>query len=226
MQDADDSTGATGSPPADRAPLPFTRVHCLQAGCERVDVARCAFVDRYERRCATHWCPDHSLASSGVVHCRRHAAVAEALSGPQIPGSLPELENRAPSLVNYVARAMDAEVHALLEPLAAPGETLAVEPVHVAMGTRARRWEHAWAVRTTTGHDRLRVAVEVDDYRDPELALRVGQEVVSRSIPPWIGHRLRNEDVDELQSATERTAYYAALVDLVRQSLDTSPRGG
>ncbi|MFN2451302.1 MAG: hypothetical protein ABR541_03000 [Candidatus Dormibacteria bacterium] len=219
MQDADDSTGAAGSPPAGPVPLPTTGVRCLQGGCERIDVAQCSFVDRYERRCATRWCPDHSLASGRGIHCRRHAAVAEVLTGPQIPGSLPELENRAPSLVNYVARAIDAEVHALLQPHAAPGESLAVEPVHVAVGTRARRWEHAWAVRTATGHDRLRVAVEVDDHRDPELALRVGQDVVSRSIPPWIDHRLRNDDIDERRSATERTAYYAALVDLIRQSL-------
>ena len=157
---------------------------CLFDGCERRDVAQCAFVDRHQRRCPTHWCPVHGTVQLGGHALPPSCRVAQLL-GPAPPaGSVPELDNRSPSLVNFVARAIDAEVRALLAPLAADGESLAEEPVHIAVGTRTRRWEHAWALRTPAGHDRVRVAVEVDDHRDPELALRVGHEVIARSIPP------------------------------------------
>ncbi|GAC1338342.1 MAG: hypothetical protein NVSMB29_04020 [Candidatus Dormibacteria bacterium] len=222
MTDTDDSTGPAEGPRA-AAAIP---ARCMQRGCERSDVEQCAFSDRHERRCPTRWCPEHAAPSPGGTYCRRHAGVAQALRSQSIPSSIPELDNRAPSLVHFVARALDPGVRALLEPRAAAGESVAVEAVHVARGPRSRRWEHAWALRTGAGHDRVRVAVEVDDHRDPELGLRVDQEVVSRSIPPWIGHRLRNEQIPDEQDAAEREDFYAALLDLIRESLELLDQGG
>jgi len=223
ITDSDDSTAASARP-VGRPPGASAPTRCWQGGCSRTDVERCAFVDRYERRCASQWCPEHARTASGGQYCRRHASVVPVLPVRTHPSAVPELDNRAPSLVNFVAQGIDAPVRALLKPRATAGEAVAVEPVHVAMGTRSRRWEHAWSLRTTAGHDRLRVALEVDDLRDPEIGLRIGREVVSRSIPPWIGRRLRNERVDEARSAAERADFFAALVGLIRETLDSSER--
>ena len=110
----------------------------------------CEYVDRRGRECRTAWCIEHRVTIEDRVYCRRHAGVVSALpsldSSPTV--SLPDLDNRAPSLVGWVSRQIDGDVWRLLlkELSAGSGGQLVADPVtlvFVGIG-RQRAWERAW----------------------------------------------------------------------------------
>ena len=195
---------------------------CYEKGCPANGVVSCDFVDRHGRGCLTSWCPPHRFTVGEQTFCRRHASIVRALGTAEHHPPLPELDNRAPSLVDWVSTGIDRQVQALIEDLAAArdGEELAVEPVHLVVGTRGRRWGRSWTLRNAEGHDTLRVSVEVDEHSDPEIAVRIDGNVITRSIAPWIGHRLRGEWVPANIDVEERKTFYADLVTLIAQGIE------
>jgi hypothetical protein len=167
---------------------------CTQSGCRSAAGLGCEYVDGRGHRCRTAWCPEHRLVMDGRVYCRRHAGVVSALPGGHAghAGPLPDLETRAPSLVSWVAREVDADVRRLL--LAAPhhdGVHLVTDPVYqVFVGSdRRRAWERAWKLVDRTGRS-LRVALLVEEGANAEVAVRVNSATVGRLAPPWIVQRL------------------------------------
>jgi hypothetical protein len=76
---------------------------CAATGCAETTGVRCAYVDRRERGCATAWCPAHRELAGGHVYCRRHAVLIRAIAaGAGVPW-LPDVDSRAPSLVEWLA---------------------------------------------------------------------------------------------------------------------------
>ncbi len=76
----------------------------------------CEYVDRRGRECRTAWCIEHRVTIEDRVYCRRHAGVVSALPSldSSLAVSLPDLDNRAPSLVGWVSRQIDGDVWRLL----------------------------------------------------------------------------------------------------------------
>ena len=135
------------------------------------------------------------MVIDGRVYCRRHAGVVSALPGGYLANAapLPDLENRAPSLVSWVAREVDADIRHLLLSVPDPGEVteLLTDPVYLVFtgADRRRAWERAWKLVDQTG-DTLRVSLLVEEWADAEVAVRVDMAIVERLMPPWIAQRL------------------------------------
>jgi hypothetical protein len=167
---------------------------CTQPGCEAGTGLACEYVDRRGRGCRTAWCPAHRLVIDGRVYCRRHAGVVSALPVGYVghTAPMPDLETRAPSLVSWVAREVDADIRQLL--LAEVGEggvQLVTDPVYLVFvgSDRRRAWERAWKLVDHSGRS-FRVSLLVEEGADAEIAVRVGTAIVERLAPPWIVQRL------------------------------------
>jgi hypothetical protein len=167
---------------------------CTQQGCTATTGIECEYVDRRMRRCRTAWCPLHRVVVHHHVYCRRHAGVVAAVPTDLLNSRspLPDLENRAPSLVNWVANEVDGQVRRLLlqELDATGGGELVCDPTTlVFVGIDRRRgWERAWKL---IGRDASvgRVSLLVEEDADTEVAVKVGFNVVDRLVPPWIAQR-------------------------------------
>ncbi len=197
---------------------------CTEGGCEATTGMACAYIDRRRRRCQTAWCPEHRLVLGERVYCRRHAGVISAISvaDPIATNTFPDLDNRAPSLAAWVARAIDGDVWAiLLEELGneAGGQLLA-DPVSLCFQgpERRRAWERAWKLVTHTGVAR-RVSVVVEETDDSAVLVKVGRDVVDRGVPPWIEHRRNHRRVSDEDDARERQAFNARLVAAIREAM-------
>lgn len=150
------------------------------------------------------------------VFCRRHARLFAAVGGEfQMAQALPDLDNRSPSLADYVGDVLEPRVLELLWGLCRPGtnDQVAAEPLRVVhpMAGGARHWDRTWKMFDHTGVI-VQVAVEVHEGRDPEVDVKVGRTLVGREIPPWIARR--REGLAPLppdQDAAERERFYDAL---------------
>ena len=210
---------------------------CTQAGCGATTGVACEYVDRRGRSCRTAWCPEHRVLVEDHAYCRRHAGVVGAL--PDVESSyvipLPDVDNRAPSLVGWMARQIDADVWRLL--LASldtqTGGQLISDPVTLIFTglERRRAWERAWKVVSHTGLS-LRVSLSVEEDNDEELAVKVGTSLVDRVVPPWIVRRHRGERLSAEDDARERTAFNERLMAAITRGVEAerreaaSPEGG
>jgi hypothetical protein len=194
---------------------------CSERGCTANTGEKCGYVDRRSRACGTAWCPDHQSIVGGTVYCRRHAGVVGALQSGE--ASMPDLENRAPSLVNWVSR----DVEQVIQDIVAGYRTqlgtdrLMTEPVHLNFlgPERARVWERSWKLVDHTGWS-LRVALEVDEDRDTEVAVRVGRNIVARVVPPWIAARQRGEQLSPEADRAQREDFYRSLTTTVTAAIE------
>ena len=187
---------------------------CSEPGCQGSDRVTCDYRDRRGAPCPTAWCPEH-IRRVGAWHlCRRHTRVVEVLAPVEFRGQLPppDIDNRAPSLVNWVARDLDAFVAATLVQSATQGETFVREPVVSTHADRSggRRYERGWKLVDHTGL-RLVVAVYVVEGDDITIRVRVGSGVVAEGIPPWVERHRRGIEVPEETDRAQRSLFYAFL---------------
>lgn len=192
---------------------------CLEPGCGRQDALRCAYVDKRGRRCGTTWCAEHGRVVEALSYCRRHASTLVALGNREDVAGLPDLDNRAPSLVGHLGDELDGFMRETLARNAPAGSMVVTEPVRliVTPGGRTRRWAKTWKL---TDHRGIisRVQVEVDESEDPRVAARVDSELIGSGVPPWIEHRLKGDAVDDLTAVRERrnfTGSMARSIELV-----------
>jgi len=197
---------------------------CTQEGCPATDGAPCEYVDRRGRECRTAWCPEHRVTIEGHVYCRRHAGVVSALPShdSSLAVSLPDLDNRAPSLVGWVSRQIDGDVWRLLlkELTDGTGGQLVADPVtliFVGIG-RQRAWERSWRLDSHVGIAR-RVSIMVEEADDTMVTVKVGGNTVEQMVPPWIQHRIRGETVPPEVDRKEREEFYQRVLDSVERGL-------
>lgn len=157
----------------------------------------------------------------GNPFCRRHARICIAISGGEFQQNqaLPDLENRSPSLADYVGDVLEPKVLDLLLRLRRPGsnDQVTAEPLRAyhpnSPATGSRRWDRTWKLFDHTGII-TRVSVEVDETRDPEVALRVGSHLVATGVPPWIERRRQGlPSLSAEEDARSRAAFYSSLWD-------------
>jgi hypothetical protein len=197
---------------------------CTQPGCGRATGLTCAYVDRRGHDCRTAWCPDHRLVIDGSVYCRRHAGVVSALPvgyvGHTVP--MPDLETRAPSLVSWVAREVDADIRQLLlAELRDDRVRLVTDPVYLAFigCDRRRAWERAWKLLDHSGQS-LRISLLVEECADAEVAVRVNAEIVDRITPPWIVQRLHGAMPPPEVDAQRRKDFNRRLLGIIHRGME------
>jgi hypothetical protein len=190
---------------------------CSEYACGHHDAASCGYVDRRGRPCPTAWCPDHQVVMEGRAFCRRHARIFGAAGGGefQMGQALPDLDNRSPSLADYVGDALEPRVLQFLWSLCRPGtnDQVGSEPLRVVhpTGGASRRWDRTWKIYDHTGVI-AQVTVEADESRDPAVDLKVGRNTVSEAVPPWIARRRQGlPALAPGADAEERECFYAAL---------------
>jgi len=160
-------------------------------GCKNQTAQLCAYRDRRERSCSAAICPAHSISLGGVVYCRRHAGTVQAIGElARDQSAHPDIDDRAPSLVDWIARDIDKDIRTLLARTARPGESLlADDAARLAHDFhRNARWERSWRLIEHTGPI-LNVTLHVAEDDDELVHVRVGTETVADGVPPWIARR-------------------------------------
>ena len=153
------------------------------------------------------------MVVEGRVFCRRHARLFSAVGGEfQMAQALPDLDNRSPSLADYVGDVLEPRVLELLWGLCRPGsnDQVTAEPLRVVHPTAggARHWARTWKIFDHTGVI-VQVAVEVHEERDPEVDIKVGRILVGRATPPWIDRRFQGlPALPPEEDAAERRRFY------------------
>jgi hypothetical protein len=131
------------------APVPSTRTLCSMRRCSNETTQPCAYRDRRERSCLTAFCPAHSVSVAGVAYCRRHASTVQAIGElARNQNGLPDVNDRAPALTNWIARDLDKDIRTLLARTVRPGESVIVDDV-VRLAHdhwRKARWERSWRI--------------------------------------------------------------------------------
>ena len=186
---------------------------CQARGCVNQTAERCRYVDRRGRRCAAVFCPSHHERVGKDVYCRRHAGTIRALGETgRDRNLLPDLENRGPSLVNWIASDIDERVRSLLEEVARPGERVLAEDEVVLAYDQGRRprWERSWRLVEATGLV-LKVAISVMEDEDPLVMVKVGHEMVAKGVPPWIARRAKDPEITEAADRSQRQLFYRFL---------------
>jgi len=196
---------------------------CTTDGCSAMTAIPCEYVDRRTRQCRTAWCPRHRVIVEGHLYCRRHAGVVSALpvADSTLVTPLPDIDNRAPSLVAWVARQLDGDVwRLLLQELDADGGELIADPVVLVFAgvDRVRAWERAWKLVTHTGISR-RVSLMVEEAHDDEVAVKIGANIVDRVAPPWITERRGVEPPDAETDRREREGFNQRILDAIERGL-------
>jgi hypothetical protein len=208
--------GANGTPgPASTPGLP-----CALTGCTNETAAPCSYLDGRGRACQSAYCQEHGVSIDGKFYCRRHAGIVRALGSSVTPGSgLPDLDNRAPSLVNWIARDLDANVRRLLVASASRGESvIADETVRVVRDfNRHPRWEQSWRLVDHTGLI-LKITIQVLEDNDTLVRVHVGSGVIADGVPPWIVRRSENGDM--ASDDEQRKRFYQWLDESIFMAVD------
>ncbi len=208
------------APPPAPVPAPSTGIVCNFPGCSNDTAQRCAYRDGRGRACRTAFCPEHAVAVDGKRYCRRHAGVVRAVGAEATPsGGLPDVDNRAPSLVSWIARDLDANVRRLLTGAARSGESvIADETVHVARDfNRRARWEQSWRLVDHTGVI-LKVTIQVLEENDSLVRVHVGSGVIADGVPPWIVRRAETGDMET--DTAQRQRFYQWLDESIFMAVD------
>ncbi|MGH7722329.1 MAG: hypothetical protein ACRENL_05770 [Candidatus Dormibacteria bacterium] len=195
---------------------------CSEPGCPALDAVPCAYVDRRQRRCPTAWCSVHARIAFGAIHCRRHAGIVEALGQDQLGEPMPDLDNRAPSLANWVGRDLDAPIRTLLE-THFPGRTMNAGPVVSSGSWRERSWGRSWKLISPQGVD-ASVSVSVAEADDGVVKVSYDGKVLAELIPPWIEDRRRGAAPDPETDRQERQQYYAGIVERLEAAMIATER--
>jgi hypothetical protein len=202
-----------------------TGLDCAMQECDSLDGRICAYRDRRGRPCDVSNCPSHSIRFDGALYCRRHAGTARAIAAPLgRPQSLPDLEDRTPSLINWVADDLDDVIRAHLLGAARRHE-LVVTDGYVQLTrdiNRQSRWERSWRIVDHMGLV-MKVCVYVAAGQDEVVHVRVGDDDVFTAIPPWISQRPHRESGLTIDVA-QRQRFYESIQEAVRVALEDQER--
>jgi hypothetical protein len=182
-------------------------------------------VDRREQSCTSHWCAAHAQTVAGRAYCRRHAGVARALlEDPDCP-SMPDIDNRAPSLLEWLARDLQDGITALLM-ATGEGDSVTTGAAHlVRVGAdRGRAWERSWRLCRHTGIAQ-RVTLQVAERDDTQVVVKVGRTERTRMTPPWIEARRYALALDHAEDARRRAAFREAMLTAVAEGLESGSAG-
>ena len=181
----------------------------------------CAYRDRRERSCSTTICPAHGILLGGNTYCRRHAGTVQAIGElARDQSGRPDIDDRAPSLVDWIARDLDKDIRTLLARAARPGQSvLADDAARLKHDFRRNaRWERSWRLVEHTGTV-LNVTLHVAAADDSLIHVRVGTETVADGVPPWIARRRDGQDVEAAIDISQRRLFYRYLEETISEAV-------
>jgi hypothetical protein len=190
---------------------------CSEPGCTSVEAVACAYVDRRQRECNSAWCRGHQQIAFNGTYCRRHAGIIQALGPDHVNLAMPDLENRAPSLANWVGRDLDAPFRALLE-AHFPGHTMNVTSVVSGGSMRERTWGRSWKLISGNGVD-LSVNVNVPEADDSVVRVVYDGRVLAELTPPWIEARRHGVTLDAEGDEVVRRRFYDLIIEDVEAAM-------
>jgi hypothetical protein len=203
--------------------MPRGNLPCSETGCVAQDANVCSYVDRRGRGCDSAWCQLHQQVVFNAVYCRRHAGVILALGPDHEAMTLPDLENRAPSLANWVGRDLDGPIRELLT-THFPGREMNVTAVVNAGGMRDRTWGRSWKVISDTGVDSS-ISLSVPQADDSIVRVIYDGSVLVELTPPWIEARRGGVTPNPEADADARQQFYTAILDHLQAAvLDAKSR--
>jgi hypothetical protein len=162
---------------------------------------------------------------SSTRYCRRHANTLQALdttSGHAV--TVPDVTDRAASLVNWIARDLDASIRTSLTQAARAGETVVADDYVqlIRNQTREARWERGWRLVDHTGLV-LKVTLFVDESDDSVVYIRLGEIIIGSGTPPWIANRSTGSVSDTSIDVAQRRTFYQSIETAISAALrDTS----
>lgn len=166
-------------------------------------------------------CSAHGISLGGIMYCRRHAGTLQAIGAlAQEPGGRPDVNDRAPSLVDWIGRDLDRDIRKLLGRTARPGESvIADDSARLAHDFRRNaRWERSWRVVDHTGPV-LNVTLHVAEADASLVHVRVGTEAVANGVPPWIARRREGQDVEAAIDISQRRLFYRYLEETISEAV-------
>ncbi len=192
-------------------------VPCSQPGCTALDALPCAYVDRRQRECPTAWCGSHRHIAFNATYCRRHVGIIEALGAdhPDLP--LPDLDNRAPSLANWVGRDLDAPIRTLLQ-TGFPGQTMNVTSMVSGGSWHDRTWGRSWRGISPQGVD-CSVSVTVLEADDSTVRVAYDGKEVLEVTPPWIEARRQNMTLNAETNTQQRREFYDRILEALEDAV-------
>jgi hypothetical protein len=189
-----------------QAPLSCTEGKCLSGA-----ATHCSYVDRRQRECGTAWCLVHQQIAFGKVFCRRHARTVTAVGPMWHSLVLPDLENRAPSLANWVGSQLDRPIRALLARYFG-SQTLSVSAVGIGVSRRDRMWGTAWKVVSPQGIDLSINAIVAEG--DPNTVLVIYDGLLFRELAaPWIEAHQAGITLDSATDVEAQQRFVAGILD-------------
>jgi hypothetical protein len=132
----------------------------------------------------------------------------------------PDVDNRAPSLVAWVARDIDPGLREMLVSASRPGESVETEQIRpiVAADGVGQAWRRGWRIIREDGSTRLLVGLEVSESEDAQVLVTVQTSVVAAHVPPWIAARKRGGSLTPEENRQLRAAYYHFLLEQVSRA--------
>lgn len=209
------------SPTEPVAPPVASGISCSVPGCPNKTAQPCGYRDRRGRMCQAAFCPDHGATLYGVSYCRRHAGTVRAIGELAAdPNGRPDLNDRTPSLVNWISRDLDEHIRTLLAGTARDGEqVVADDAVRLSRDSnRNVRWERSWRLVESTGLV-LKITVHVSEENDALVRINVGSDMVADGIPPWIARRRMGEEVDVAIDVAQRKLFYTYLEERIASAV-------
>ncbi len=217
MVDAHDLRAA----PSTAAAPPDVVRSCARVGCSGAHAVACEYVDRRGSHCTIACCPAHQRPARGRPYCSRHGSVVRAVHGTALETTpLPDVTNRAASLVEFVADAVSGSMCIAVRS-AWPGKlsliapTLGVGYPVARLAHRRREWTRTWKLQSHTG-DVVAVTLAVAEDADNVLIVSVDSRTVAETVPPWIADRSIGAD------HPARRAFYDAVVECARAAVQES----
>lgn len=194
---------------------------CQARGCHNPTALQCSYIDKRGRACTGVFCPAHWGVVDGDVYCRRHASTMRALGeAASDRRGLPDVDNRGPSLVNWIADQLDSHLRQMLTDASHGDERILVEKdVKLAYDAHRRpRWERSWKLVESTGMV-LKVGIQVDERDDAMVTVRVGSEMVAQGVPPWIARRHSGAEIDPDVDRLRRELFYRFLEENIQDAV-------
>jgi hypothetical protein len=212
---ARDAHPPTSTPDKRRGTLP-----CAEPDCRSTEGVQCAYTDRRQRRCGTGWCRIHQQIAFNAIYCRRHAGIIRALGPDWVTLTLPDLDNRAPSLANWVGSDLNDPIRNLLQRFF-PARKLNASTVVSGGSPGDRTWGRSWKLISANGVD-LSINVTVPEANDSLVRVIYDGKVILEMVPPWIEARRRGMRVDHRADTEARRSFYGLILEDLEQAMHTT----
>lgn len=190
---------------------------CSSMGCIVPATVPCFYVDRRQRHCTTRWCAEHHRIVFNRSYCRRHAGIIEAVGEAHADVPLPDLDNRAPSLANWIGRDLDAAIRTLLA-TGFPSQPINVSGMVSGGLPRERSWGWSWKVISPLGID-CSVSVTVLEADDSVVHVAYDGKEVLAVTPPWIEARRQGQALDTVADDEARRCFYDRILEALEDAV-------